>query len=199
MTRSISRSSGFSTTSSVAEEPSGPVEGWELPKEPTPRSTRIKIHASVRLTHRSAAAAGRASARWGSVTEAARAAGVAQRTAYRWPPAIVGARSPLGTAARPPRRIPQDPSPSRGADRGAERLRMTAAEVARCLAMPLDRLCRPTGSGSGGESASSRPNPRIARNAGDPVELTRQAARPHLGQGPGSRVTGHRKSQHHRR
>ena len=133
-----------------------------------------------------------------SLTEAAEAAGVSERTARKWVARYrsEGEAGLLDRSSAPEdSRQPHRGAPHRG-DRGAARLRMTGAEIAECLGMALStvsgiladiglgKLCR-----LGPPEPPNRYERSTARRA-DPHR--HQEARPDREGGAGHRVTGKR-------
>jgi transposase len=86
-----------------------------------------------------------------SLTAAAEAAGVSERTAYRWL-ARWRAEGEAGLQDRSsrPHRVPRRTSPERErVIAQLRRLRMTAAEIAECLGMALSTVSRPEANRAG--------------------------------------------------
>jgi len=134
-----------------------------------------------------------------SVAAAAEAAGVTERTVYRWL-ARWRAQGPAGLVDRPsvPGRIPHKTSPDRVAVICAlRRLRMTGAEIAECLSMPLSTVSAVLlreGLGKRSRLAPLEPPNRYERRAaGDLVHIDIKR----LGRilAPGHRVIGDRRFQ----
>ena len=140
-----------------------------------------------------------------SVTEAAIAAGVADRTAYRWLARYrQGGEPALEDRSSAPKRIPhKTPARRVAAIEALRRVRMTAAEIAACLAMPLSTVSavlRRIGLGKRSRLVPPEPPNRYERrHPGELVHIdVKKLGRISI-KGAGSRVTGNRKSQHHRR
>lgn len=138
-----------------------------------------------------------------TVTAAAEAAGVSQRTAYRWlrrwrEEGVEG----LSDRSSAPRRIPHRTAPDRvQAIAALRRLRMTAAEIAEVLGMALSTVSavlRRIGLGKRSKLSPIEPPNRYERKrAGELVHLDIKK----LGRiaGAGHRVTGTRASQNMQR
>jgi transposase InsO family protein len=114
---------------------------------PLPRKARMKLHANAKLTPSARLLLCRRIEDQGrSVTEAAEAAGVSERTARKWL-ARYRAEGPGGLSDRSsrPHRIARRTAPERArAVLALRRARMTAEEIAACLAMPqrtASRIC----------------------------------------------------------
>ncbi len=132
-----------------------------------------------------------------SVTAAAEAAGVSERSVYRWL-ARFRAHGQAGLVDRPPvpRRVPGRTSPERVAAICALRqLRLTGAEIAERLSMPLSTVSavlRREGLGKRSRLAPAEPTNRYERQR--PGELVHIDVKK-LGRiqgGPGKRITGRR-------
>ena len=113
----------------------------------------MKLHANAKLTPSSRLLlCCRVAEQGRSVTEAAEAAGVSERTARKWL-ARYRAEGPGGLADRSsrPHRIPRATAPERqSAVIGLRRARMTADEIALCLGIPertASRICARAGLG----------------------------------------------------
>ena len=144
--------------------------------------------------------------RW-SVTAAAEAAGVSERTAYRW---LVRFRregvSGLGDRSSAPHWIPHKLSSERvEAIAALRRLRMTAAEIAESLGLALSTVSAwLTRIGLGKRSRLEPPEPPNRYELARPGQLVHVDVK-RLGRissrGAGHRIIGHRRSQfraHHR-
>jgi transposase InsO family protein len=160
----------------------------------------MQVHAKARLTPNGRAFVVKRVLEQGwSVTAAAEAAGVTERTVYRWL-ARYRAEGEAGLRDRSsaPRSIPHRTSPERvGAILALRRLRMTAAEIAELLSMPLStvsavlRRC-----GLGRLSRLSPPEPPNRYERSRPGELIHVDVKK-LGRilKPGHRVTGSKRGQ----
>ena len=118
-----------------------------------PRKARMKLHANAKLTPASRLLLCRRIEDQGrSLTEAAEAAGVSERTARKWLQRY-RTEGPGGLADRSsrPHRIPRRTAPERArAVIGLRRARMTADEIAACLGIPertASRICFRAGLG----------------------------------------------------
>jgi transposase InsO family protein len=136
-----------------------------------------------------------------SVAGAAAAAGVSERTAYRWlarwrEEGVEGLRD----RSSAPRRIPHRTAPDRvGAIAALRRLRMTAAEIAEVLEMALSTVSAVLKRiGLGKRSRLSPPEPPNRYERKRPGELVhldiKKLARISV-RGAGHRISGHRSSQ----
>jgi transposase InsO family protein len=165
----------------------------------------MKIHGSARLTPIGRKLlVERVLGGW-SVTEAAVAAAVTDRTAYRWLARYrQGGDASLQDRSSAPKRIPhKTPARRLAAIEALRRVRMTAAEIAECLAMALSTVSavlKRIGLGKRSRLAPPEPPNRYERRR--PGELVHIDVKK-LGRisikGAGYRVTGNHKSQHHRR
>ncbi len=139
-------------------------------------------------------------AEW-SLTEAAMAAGVSDRTAYRWLQRFreQGAQG-LEDRSSAPRRIPHKTPPERVAAMAAlRRLRMTAAEIAELLSIPLSTVSAWLKRiGLGKRSRLEPPEPPNRYELARPGQLVHVDVKK-LGRisvrGAGHRVTANRRSQ----
>jgi len=120
---------------------------------PLPRKARMKLHANAKLTPSARLLLCRRIEDQGrSAAEAAEAAGVSERTARKWL-ARYRAEGVGGLSDRSsrPHRIPRRTAPERArAVVALRRARMTAEEIAACLAMPqrtASRICARAGLG----------------------------------------------------
>jgi transposase InsO family protein len=138
--------------------------------------------------------------RW-SVTAAAEAAGVSERTAYRW---LARWRSDgdagLFDRSSAPKRIPhKTPADRVRAIERLRRLRMTAAEIAEVLAMALSTVSavlRRIGLGKRSRLEPPEPPNRYERKRpGELVHLDVKKLGRISSRGAGHAVTGHRRSQ----
>jgi transposase InsO family protein len=135
-----------------------------------------------------------------SVTAAAAAAAVSERSVYRWL-ARYRADGPLGLADRSsaPRRVPRRTPAERVAlIEQLRRSRMTAAEIAEALAMPLSTVSAVLRRiGLGKRSRLEPPEPPNRYERSRPGELIhfdiKKLGRIH--NGPGHRITGSRRNQ----
>jgi transposase InsO family protein len=136
-----------------------------------------------------------------SVTAAAEAAGVSERTAYRW---LARWRSEgdagLFDRSSAPKRIPhRTPADRVRAVERLRRLRMTAAEIAEVLAMALSTVSavlRRIGLGKRSRLEPSEPPNRYERRRpGELVHLDVKKLGRISSRGAGHAVTGHRRSQ----
>ena len=136
-----------------------------------------------------------------SVPEAAHAAGVSERTAYRWLRRWreEGMRGLMDRSCAPAR-IPHRTSPQREqAIQALRRLRMTAAEIAEVLGMAISTVSAVLRRiGLGKRSRLSPPEPPNRYERKRPGELVHLDVKK-LGRisirGAGHRVSGHRRSQ----
>ncbi len=138
--------------------------------------------------------------RW-SLTAAAEAAGVSERTAAKWVARWrAGGERGLRDASSAPRRRPtQLPAARVQAIEALRRLRMTAAEIAECLGMALSTVSRWLARiGLGKLSRLDPPEPPNRYERRRPGELVHLDVK-RLGRisqkGAGHRVLGHRRSQ----
>jgi transposase len=136
-----------------------------------------------------------------SVRAAAEAAGVTERTLYRWLARFKAEGAPgLVDRSSAPKRIPHRTSPERVAAIAAlRRLRMTAAEIAELLGMALSTVCavlKRIGLGKRSRLDPIEPPNRYERR--HPGELVHVDVKK-LGRilKPGHRVTGSRRGQAH--
>ena len=162
----------------------------------------MEVHARARLTPNGRRfVVGRVSELGWSVRAAAEAAGVTERTVYRWL-ARFRAEGQAGLADRcsAPKRIPHRTPPSRvKAIEALRRLRMTAAEIAELLEMPLSTVSAVLARiGLGKRSRLEPPEPPNRYERRHPGELIHVDVK-RLGRilKPGHRVTGSRRGQAH--
>ena len=162
----------------------------------------MQVHARARLTPNGRLfVVGRVLEHGWSVTAAAEAAGVTERTVWRW---IARYRSEgergLRDRSSAPRRIPRRTPPERvDVILRLRRLRMTAAEIAEVLAMPLSTVSAVLKRcGVGRLSRLEPPEPPNRYERRRPGELIHVDVK-RLGRisvkGAGHRVLGHRQSQ----
>ncbi len=161
----------------------------------------MKLHANARTCPNSRRLlVSRVEERGWSLTAAAEAAGVSERTARKWL-ARWRAEGEAGLLDRSsaPRRIPSRlPVERVGAIEALRRLRMTAAEIAECLEMALSTVSRWLGRiGLGRLSRLEPPDPPNRYERSRPGELVHLDVKK-LGRiaGAGHRMTGDRRSQH---
>jgi transposase InsO family protein len=140
-----------------------------------------------------------------SVTEAAMAAGVSDRTVYRWLERWVNEGEPgLHDRSSAPKRIPHKTAPERVEAMAAlRRLRMTAAEIAELLSIPLSTVSAWLKRiGLGKRSRLEPPEPPNRYELARPGQLVHVDVKK-LGRistaGAGHRFTSHRRSQLPRR
>jgi transposase InsO family protein len=121
----------------------GLLGGWELPSDQRPKEAiRMKLHANARTCpHSRRLAVGRVLEQSWTLTAAAEAAGVSVRCAGKWAGRYRAGDLQLRDRSSAPRRV-ANRTP---ADRVAvivllRQLRMTAAEIAETLAMPLSTV-----------------------------------------------------------
>jgi transposase InsO family protein len=138
-----------------------------------------------------------------SVTRAAQAAGVSERTVYRWMRRWhqEGAEGLRDRSSRPLRSPAQLPASTVEAIRALRKLRMTAAQIAEVLSLALSTVSlwlRRIGLGK--RSRLEPPEPPNRYERGHPGELVHVDIK-QLGRiserGAGHRMVGHRKSQFH--
>jgi transposase len=140
-----------------------------------------------------------------SVTEAAMAAGVSDRTVYRWLRRFrEEGEGGLVDRCSAPRRIPhKTPAERVEAIETLRRLRMTAAEIAELLSMPISTVSAWLKRiGLGRRSRLEPPEPPNRYELARPGQLVdvdvKQLGRIGV-RGPGHRFTAHRRSQNERR
>jgi transposase InsO family protein len=162
----------------------------------------MKLHANARTCPKSRRLlVERVSDQGWSVTEAALAAGVSDRTVYRWLARWRGeGEVGLGDRCSAPGRIPhKTPAERVEAIEALRRLRMTAAEIAELLSMPLSTVSAWLKRiGLGKRSRLEPPEPANRYELARPGQLVHVDIKK-LGRisakGAGHRVTGHRRSQ----
>jgi transposase len=140
-----------------------------------------------------------------SVTEAAMAAGVSDRTVYRWLRRFrEQGEAGLDDHCSAPKRIPHKTATERVEAIGAlRRLRMTAAEISELLSMPISTVSAWLKRiGLGKRSRLEPPEPPNRYELARPGQLVHVDVK-RLGRigvrGPGHRFTAHRRSQNERR
>jgi transposase InsO family protein len=140
-----------------------------------------------------------------SVTEAAMAAGVSDRTVYRWLRRFrEQGEAGLDDRRSAPKRIPhKTPAQRVEAIAALRRLRMTAAEIAELLSMPISTVSAWLKRiGLGKRSRLEPPEPPNRYELARPGQLVHVDVKK-LGRigvrGPGHRFTAHRRSQNERR
>jgi transposase len=140
-----------------------------------------------------------------SVTEAAMAAGVSDRTVYRWLRRFrEQGEAGLGDRSSAPKRIPhKTPAERVEAIEALRRLRMTAAEISELLSMPLSTVSAWLKRvGLGKRSRLEPPEPPNRYELARPGQLVHVDVKK-LGRigarGPGHRFTSHRRSQNERK
>jgi transposase InsO family protein len=136
-----------------------------------------------------------------SVRAAAEAAGVTERTLYRWLARFKAEGAPgLVDRSSAPQRIPHRTSPERVAAIVAlRRLRMTAAEIAELLGMAISTVCavlKRIGLGKRSRLEPIEPPNRYERrHPGELVHVDIKQLGRISARGAGHRVVGHRRSQ----
>ena len=133
------------------------------------------------------------------MTAAAEAAGVSERTAYRWLARWRPRERGLLDRSSAPKRIPHKLTPERvEAIAALRRLRMTAAEIAELLGIALSTVSAgSSGSGSASAHGSSRPSRPTATSSPAPASSSTSTSRSSAGsaRGAGHRVLASRRSQ----
>jgi transposase InsO family protein len=165
----------------------------------------MKLHGSARLTPIGRKLlVERVLGGW-SVTEAAMAAGVTERTVYRWLARYrEGGEASLQDRSSAPRRIPhKTPAQRVAVIEALRRVRMTAAEIAESLVMPLSTVSavlKRIGLGKRSRLEPPEPPNRYERrHAGELIHVdVKKLGRISI-KGAGYRVTGNRSSRHHKR
>jgi transposase InsO family protein len=166
----------------------------------------MKLHANARTCPKSRRLlVGRVVEHGWSVTEAAMAAGVSDRTAYRWLRRFrEQGEAGLQDRSSAPKRIPhKTPGQRVEAIVALRRLRMTAAEIAELLAMAISTVSAWLKRiGLGRRSRLEPPEPPNRYELARPGQLVHVDVKK-LGRigarGPGHRFTAHRRSQNERR
>jgi transposase InsO family protein len=166
----------------------------------------MKLHANARTCPKSRRLlVERVLERGWSVTEAALAAGVSDRTVYRWLRRFrEQGEAGLVDRSSAPKRIPRRAAPERvEAIAALRRLRMTAAEIAESLSMPISTVSAWLKRiGLGKRSRLEPPEPPNRYELARPGQLVHVDVK-RLGRigvrGPGHRFTAHRRSQNERR
>jgi transposase InsO family protein len=164
----------------------------------------MKLHANARTCPKSRRLiVDRIEAKGWSLTAAAEAAGVSERTAAKWLARFraEGEAGLMDRSSAPKARPTQLPAPTVKAIAALRRLRMTAAEIAECLRMALStvsRWLRRIGLGRLSRLEPAEPPNRYERSR--PGELVHVDVKK-LGriQVPGHRVTGNRRQRAFRR
>jgi transposase InsO family protein len=166
----------------------------------------MKLHANARTCPKSRRLlVERVLERGWSVTEAAMAAGVSDRTVYRWLKRFrEQGEAGLTDRSSAPRRIPHKTATERvEAIEALRRLRMTAAEISELLSIPISTVSAWLKRiGLGKRSRLEPPEPPNRYELARPGQLVHVDVKK-LGRigvrGPGHRFTSHRRSQNERR
>jgi transposase InsO family protein len=160
----------------------------------------MRVHARARLTPKGRAfVIDRVLKQGWSVTAAAEAAGVSERTVYRWLARYRAEGQPgLLDRSSAPRRIPHRTGRRRvEAMLALRKLRMTAAEIAELLGVPISTVCAVLKrEGLGKRSRLEPPEPPNRYERSSPGELIHVDVKK-LGRilKPGHRVTGNKRGQ----
>ena len=162
----------------------------------------MRLHANARTCPKSRRLlVGRVEQEYWSLTAAAEAAGVSERTAAKWVARwrAEGATGLLDRSSAPQRRPTRLSAERIAAIEALRRLRMTAAEIAECLGLALSTVSRWLKRiGLGRLSRLQPPEPPNRyerRHAGELLHLDIKKLGRISVRGAGHRVAGHRRSQ----